>query len=150
MRTYPSAPPGVSRPPKTNSDRSTPSRRSFRSGNVPKSAFLRRFVNFWGCPKVIIPQIITPGPSTTLPQPPGRYPAHSGPIMTSQLLLEGNLSPRTCQIGFSAPFFQLLGMSQSDFAAYYHPEPKYQPPTTSGGVSRPLRTYSGPSAPSRR
>ena len=62
-----------------------------------ESAFSRRFANFWGCPRVIIPRIFTPGPSTTLPQPPGRYPTHPGPIMTSQLLLEGDLGPETCQ-----------------------------------------------------
>ena len=68
-----------------------------RSGNVPESTFSRRFANFWGCPRVILPRISTPGPSTTLPQPSRRYPTHLGPILTSQLLLEGDLGPKTCQ-----------------------------------------------------
>ena len=59
--------------------------------------FPRRFTNFWGCPRVILQRIFTPGPITTLPQPPGRYPTHPGPILTSQLLLEGDLGPETCQ-----------------------------------------------------
>ena len=67
---------------------------------------LRAFLNpyglfvfslFWRCPRVILQRIFTPGPSTTLPQPPGRYPTHPGPILTSQLLLEGDLGPETCQ-----------------------------------------------------
>ena len=60
-------------------------------------AVSRRFANFWGCPRVILQRIFTPGPITTLPQPPGRYPTHPGPILTSQLLLEGDLGPETCQ-----------------------------------------------------
>ena len=31
------------------------------------------------------------------PTTSGRYPTHPGPILTSQLLLEGDLGPETCQ-----------------------------------------------------
>ena len=41
--------------------------------------------------------------------------------MTSQLLLEGDQVRKRTKIGFSAPFCQVLGMSQSDYAAYFHP-----------------------------
>ena len=64
---------------------------------MPESTFSRRFANFWACPRVILPHVFTPGPSTTLPQSPGRYPIHPGPILTSQLLLEGDSGPETCQ-----------------------------------------------------
>ena len=73
--------------------------------NRAKSGFSRRFANFWGCPRVILPRIFNPGPSTTLPQPPGRYPTHPGPILTSQLLLEGDLDPKRAKIGYFAPFW---------------------------------------------
>ena len=106
---------------------------------------------FWGCPRVILPRIFTPGPSTTLRQPPRRYPTHPGPILTSQLLLEGDLGPKTCHWAHMGYFsLSLLEMSQSDSTAYFHPRTQYNPPTTSGEVSNPPRTNSDHTTPSRR
>ena len=44
---------------------------------------------------------------------------------------------KRAEIGFFAPFCQLLGMFQSDYAAYYHPGPKYDPRITGRHPAHP-------------